>query len=171
MHVVDRRGFLRRSGDVSAGPCPMPAVGAAEISAISLNWPAENGALLEISLDGSPIWTGSEAGLITRIDAPWESERDPDPRGGCIAGTAVQRLRCGERALHPGRRFHQRLHHERCEVSCSTLPDDTKAKGRQTSRPFAFSVTGGYWSGTVKADHGEYVPVLPALSTARTRQR
>jgi hypothetical protein len=46
---------------------------AAEISAISLNWPGENGSLQEISLESTSIWTGSEAGLIARIDAPWDT--------------------------------------------------------------------------------------------------
>lgn len=49
------------------------ATEAVEISAISLNWPGENGSLQEISLESTSIWTGSEAGFIARIDAPWDS--------------------------------------------------------------------------------------------------
>lgn len=50
-----------------------------EIHAISGDWPASNGSLEEILLDGVSIWEGDESFSPARIDGPWRADQILSP--------------------------------------------------------------------------------------------
>jgi len=70
--TVQAQGFSA-TGDHVQWTLRNDGTAAVTIAAVSLNWPATNGAWNGIVLDGTPLWTGSQPAAPARVEGGWSA--------------------------------------------------------------------------------------------------